>query len=141
MVPLRDHGYCAGVLANATGDGPAYGYFFGPRVATASEVNSDLLRAEDAVLVGKFGDLEICKGNWPVIGVVEPWEPKKWPMLPLARVDESVHRAWLSTYDENLECVEEVEIDADEARKHPYDRMMGAGAVEIRLTKLMDEAN
>ena len=62
-------------------------------------------------------------------------------MLPLARVDESEHRAWLSTYDESFDCIEEVEIDVGEARNHPYDRMMGAGSVEIRLTKLMEEAN
>ncbi|KYF56185.1 hypothetical protein BE08_06195 [Sorangium cellulosum] len=98
------------------------------------------LNPENAILVGKFGDLEILRKNWPVVGVLKDWAPEGWPMLPMARIDEAIGRAWLATYDDSFECVEEKEIDIEAASQYPYDRMMGAGAVEVRLTSLIRAA-
>ncbi|MGK3998680.1 immunity 26/phosphotriesterase HocA family protein [Sorangium sp. So ce1024] len=140
LVPLRDGGHAIGVLARATGEGHAFGYFFGPRVSRGSDVDMAKLVPGNAILVGKFGDLEILRKNWPVVGALENWAPERWRMLPMARVDEATGRAWLATYDDSFACIEEREIDAEMATKHPYDRMMGAGAVEIRLTGLIRAA-
>lgn len=141
LVPLRDHGYCVGVLTHASGKGHAFGYFFGPRISEPSKVNMNILDSDDAILIGKFGDLGFVQGNWPVIGIIQPWDQSQWPMLPLVRIDESKRRAWLSQYSDKFECVEEKEIDVSEAGNYPYDRMMGSGSIEIRLTKLMEEPN
>ncbi|CAN97846.1 hypothetical protein sce7677 [Sorangium cellulosum So ce56] len=140
LVPLRDGGYATGVLARATGEGHALGYFFGPRVSKASDVDMAKLVPENALLIGKFGDLELLRKNWPLVDALKDWTPSDWPMLPMARIDEAAGRAWLSTYDDSFNCVKETEIDIDTASRYPYDRMMGAGAVEIRLTNLIRSA-
>ncbi|WP_437731192.1 immunity 26/phosphotriesterase HocA family protein [Sorangium sp. So ce1335] len=137
LVPLRDGGHAIGVLARATGEGHAFGYFFGPRILKVSDVNMTKLSPKNAILAGKFGDLEILRKNWPVVGVLKDWAPEGWPMLPMARIDEATGRAWLATYDDSFECTEEKEIDTQTASQYPHDRMMGAGAVEIRLTSLI----
>lgn len=139
LVPLRDSGYATGVLARASGKGPAFGYFFGPRVHEFEEIDFALLTPENSVLTGQFGDLELLRGKWPIGPVMPGWEPSDWPMLPMARVDEGAGRAWLSSYDDNFNCVNEVEIPLARATQFPYDRLMGAGATEIRLTRLIGE--
>ena len=139
LVPLRDGGFASGVLARADGRGSAFGYFFGPRVSGAGDVELHSLVPCNALLVGMFGDLEIIRRNWPLIGKLENWAPDRWPLPPLSRVDERAGRAWLSTYDDALRCVSEEEIDPAEASQYTSDGLMGAGAVEIRLTKLIKE--
>ncbi|WP_437483771.1 immunity 26/phosphotriesterase HocA family protein [Sorangium sp. So ce1014] len=140
LVPLRDGGHAIGVLARAPMEGHAFGYFFGPRISKVSDVDLAKLIPENALLVGKFGDLEILCKNWPIVGVLKDWAPADWPMLPMARIDEAAGRAWLATYDDSFDCIEETEIDVDAVSRYPYDRMMGAGAVEIRLTSLIRAA-
>ena len=140
VVPLRDRGCAVGVLARMSGEGHAFGYFFGPRIDCRASVDTGRLQPDEAVLVGKFGDLELLRGNWTEAGSIEPWEPSMWPMLPLARIDEGAGKAWLSTYDENFKCTREEEISIEDAARYPYDRLMGSGSVEIRLTKLLRDA-
>ena len=140
LVPLRDRGFALGVLARADGKGCAFGYFFGPRLSGPEEIRVDIVLPEYALLVGMFGDLELLRGKWPIVGEVEPWSLELWPLPPLCRVDEKVGRAWLSTYGDTLECLTEQEIDCAKARDYHYDRLMGAGAVEIRLTNLIKAA-
>jgi hypothetical protein len=136
LVPLRDHGFGVGVIARINARGVALGYFFGPRMTNRGEVPR-ALEPRRALLVGQFGDLELRRGKWPLLGVVENWSPERWPVPRMARVDEVAQRAWLSTYDESLICVREEEIPLPDASRYPYDRLMGAGAVELRLTSLM----
>lgn len=139
LVPLRDSGYAIGVLARADGNGQCFGYFFGPRVEGKDEVEIASLAVENALLIGKFGDLEIIRGNWEPIGRVSNWEGDRWKLLPLARIDHDADKAWLCTYDDELNCTKEIVISTDDVGKHPYDRLMGAGSVEIRLTKLISK--
>ena len=137
IIPLRDSGYGIGLLTRSTGKGTCFGYFFGPRVFSIDEVDFRNLSPSSAVLVGMFGDLDLLRGNWPIVGKMVDWFPDQWPVPKLARVDEKANQAWLSTYDDSLCYVKEMEISPKEAAKYPYDRMMGSGAVEIRLTKLL----
>lgn len=137
LVPLRDDGYAVGVLARISGKGHCYGYFFGQRVSEAGAIVFSQLIPDNAVLIGKFGDLELRSGGWKWVGKIDGWDSSLWEFKPLARIDESAGRAWLSVYDDKFNCIEEREITVKEAGKHPYDRMMGAGSVEIRLTKLV----
>lgn len=141
LIPLRDLGYAVGVLARTSGEGHALGYFFGPRVFDVSDVTANSLEASNAILISKFGDIELVRGDWPIIDFIDPWDPSKWPMMPLARIDECVGKAWLSTYDDKFYCVGENEISIEESRNYPYDRLMGPGSVEIRMTKLLESTN
>ena len=86
-----------------------------------------------------FGDLDLIRGNWPVVGEIVSWDPGNWPVPKMARVDENANLAWVSTYDDNLHCINEEEISPAKVIQYPYDRMMGSGAVEIRLTKLLKQ--
>jgi len=97
------------------------------------------LAVENALLIGKFGDLEIIRGNWETIGQISDWESERWELLPLARIDYDADKAWLCAYDDELNCTKEIAISTGEAEKYPYDRLMGAGSVEIRLTKLISK--
>lgn len=139
LVPLRDKGYAVGILARASGEGHCFGYFFGPRINDPAEVQVDEVAPEDAILVGKFGDLDLLRGKWKVVTALKNWDRQRWTIPPLARVDEVGGKAWLSTYDDNFDCVEEREIQPSMVAEFPYDRMMGSGSVEIRLTKILQQ--
>lgn len=138
LVPLRSNGYSVGVLIGSNGKGVCYGYFFGPKLKSESDLEIEVLNPDQAILIGMFGDLELLKGKWKIVGKIDRFEGFGWDIKPLARVDEAAGRAWLSFYDEKFNCINEHEISMEESKKYPYDRMMGAGSVEIRLTKLLD---
>ncbi len=138
LVPLRDFGYAAGVLSRYTSKGDGLGYFFGPRISDSENVDCSRFQAGLEILVGMFGDLDLHKGTWPIIGMVENQALKEWPVPKMARVDEATDLAWVSTYDDDLQLIEEEKISPSQAKKYPYDRMMGPGSVEIRLTKLLN---
>lgn len=138
LVPLRNGGYARGVVARLNGKGLVFGYFFGPRLASPEDASACGLRPDQAVLIGKFGDLSLTSGAWKSLGLVEAWTPKEWPMPPLVRVDEATGQATLSFYDERtFECIKEEVAPSGSQDRYPYDRTMGAGAVEIRLSKLL----
>jgi len=140
-VPLRSRGYAVGVIARSGPSGKVlFGYFFGPRRETLPAI--DELRgyaAEQAILVGQFGDLRLMNGSWPILGRLGEWERRDWPMPPMARVDVVSGKAWKVTYSEDdpNRAVHETACDPEEARQLPRDSLMGAGAVEIRLTNLL----
>jgi Immunity protein 26 len=137
-VPLRTIGFGVGLVARNNGKGVAFGYFFGPMIRTPSEANVSDLHPSRAVLVGQFGDLGLVKGAWPILEPLPRWDPELWPFPPLARVDKSSGRAWLSTYDErSFVCREEREVDVGAAQNFVADGVIGYGAVEIWLTKLI----
>lgn len=140
LVPLRDNGFALGVLTRADGEGRAFGYFFGPRLSRPTDVALERITPEDALLVGMFGDLEFLRGNWPLVGRLACWSPENWPLPALSRVDEHAGRAWITTYDDALDFISEAEIDPEGASRYPYDRFMGSGAVEVRLTELIKVA-
>jgi len=118
--------------------GAVFGYFFGPKLTSPAQASAHDLSPSNAVLVGDCGDLGLLKKEWPVVGSIPRWNRDDWPMPPRIRVDEAVNRAWLSRYDEDtFELISEAEVDPSLINQYPYDRTMGYGAVEIRLTKLL----
>ncbi len=143
-VPLRNGGYGAGIIARAgRKDGVLFGYFFGPKrynIPTFQEMQT--LKPVDAVLAGQFGDLGLIKGEWPILGHSEDWNRQKWPMPPFARVDEHAGKCWLVEYSED-DPNHELRVtpcDPQDASHYPRDSLMGYGAVEIRLTKLLRDS-
>ncbi len=135
LVPLRSGGFARGVVARFDGKGTVFGYFFGPESNKHDGIFTLPARA-DACLVGRFGDLGLLRGIWPISGNLLEWKRENWPVLPLYRHDENAGKAWLSFYsDQNLSFIREEPTAFSKNPHHPYDRLMGYGAVEIRLTE------
>lgn len=143
VVPLRNGGFARGLVARMDGTGGIFGYFFGPKLSEIAEATIDVnWEPQISILSGQFGDLGLINGEWHVIGKSPHWSRDQWPMPPFARVDKKSGTAFITHYDENtLEFVREERVDAAsvESRNLPEDVLMGYGAVEIRLTLLLDE--
>lgn len=140
-VPLRDGGYAIGVVARCDHKGLVFGYFFGPRLETIPEsVAWRDLKAEKAVLIGQFGDIGLKNGEWKLVGAIEQWNPDVWPMPGFCSAGEDENVVTISYYDDTTFEIKSVitEPRSAETAKLPVDRVMGYGAVEIRLTRLLE---
>lgn len=137
-VPLRSGGFATGVVARSNQKGIVFGYFFGPRLLDVRNAKLSELHPARAVYVGKFGDLGILNGEWPILGTILGWSAGDWPMPPLIRMDKAVNRAWVCEYDDRtFACISENEVDPERVAEFVADGTMGYGAMEIRLTKLL----
>jgi hypothetical protein len=136
-VPLRKGGFAHGVVARvAPGGKVLFGYFFGPKTDVPGK---DLtLHPADSLLKVRFGDLGLINGEWPVVGKVEDWDRGDWPMPEFVRRDPLSGRAWKVRYMDGDPSAVEVERPTDAECDGPTDSLSGYGAVEIRLTKLLD---
>jgi hypothetical protein len=101
--------------------------------------------ASDAVLVGKFGHLGLSRGptvtnaDWIVIGRIPDWEPAKWPLPAFVRPEPIRGGSFLVTYDDG-DLLRESDLKyfpPGIVLDGPQDGLMGAGFVEIRLTRLL----
>jgi hypothetical protein len=142
-VPL-DHpgGYGLGVIARAKGNGPALGYFFGPRrheVPDLADVAD--LAVVDNVLVAKFGDLGLNRGRWPIIGALPDWRREAWPMPAFGRDELLSDRLWRVEYadDDPNSRPREFAITRGEFEQLPKDGLAGYGFIEERLTGLLGD--
>ena len=87
-VPLRDGtGFGVGRIARiAPGGGVLVGYFFAQRFAGRPNAERlGHLRAADAVLRCRFGDLGLLEGEWHVLGGADNWRRDEWPLPTFAR--------------------------------------------------------
>jgi len=145
-VTLRGGGYALGIIVRGryrTKGG--LGYFFGPvHSEIPYDVDTERLLPSDAIYIGWFGDLHIIEGKWPLLGGVSPsFERTKWPIPTFAQTNP--------LYPEELGVL--VEYDQEDpgdqttARRTlrrndtlvglPRNVFSGAGAIEIRLAKLL----
>lgn len=151
-VPLGDLTFGLGLVARrAPRAAQIFGYFFGPRLdAIPTLAQIPPLSPAKAVLRCNFGDLGLLDGSWPVIGKLQGGKREEWPMPLfyrdeyelLPRPDSNATRLFLiKRSDDNpaktlWECrVETIPRDAEK------DYLAGAGAVELRLRKLLDCAD
>lgn len=141
-VPLRDRaGYGVGRIARMAPAGRVLlGYFFGRRwkdEPSLSEVHE--LEPRAALMVRRFGDLRLVEGEWRVLGGGDEWRREDWPMPAFARREPFGGRAWRVEYpDDNPNGVpRESTISAEESSRYPEDALLGAGVVEILLTKAL----
>jgi len=144
-VPLRSGGYAVGVVARMAPRGRVLtGYFFGPRRTEFPSID-DLrgLRRDVAVLVQRFGDLNLVEGNWPILGYSVGWNREEWPIPAFGRFVEIDGKAWRVEYknDDPNSVPRETRISAEEYRQLPNNALLGAGAVEIRLTQLLSDSS
>lgn len=142
-VPLRRGGYGLGVVARTSPQGKiVLAYLFGPArqaVPTADEVRR--LRPEDALRVARIGDLSLVDKTWPIIGELTSWRRKEWPMPPFVRRDDIAKKAWRVQYadnDANRVATEEP-INYPNVSESERDAVLGAGAAEIIMTKMLAE--
>lgn len=145
-VPLRSDGYAVGVVARITKSyaGGIVGYFFGPkRDAIPSLDEMKLLRPEQALWKYNFGDLSLLEGKWPIIGKLPDWERSEWPVPLFVRHDSLSGNAWVVEYDDDDpdQIISEMPVNFEDVRDLPRAGSAGAGAVEIVLTKLLDEGD
>lgn len=62
------------------------GYFFPLKLYDEAPDKSNLsLTPKQSVLVRMFGDLEIMRGNWPIVGHLDDFTPAAWPMPKFER--------------------------------------------------------
>lgn len=139
-VPLRDDGYAVGVVARANPRGALFGYFFGPRQdELPSLADTRTLTPSEAILIGKFGHLGLKGGTWPILGRQRDWNRDTWPMPVLVRYEELTGRTFQVFYDPDdpLKVLREEQVEPGVAEQGPKDGLMGAGFVEIRLTRML----
>lgn len=140
-VPLRSDGYALGIVSHVGSGGVLFGYFFGPKLDSLPTQVPTNIKPEDRIYWSKFGHLGLTKGKWPIIENSQEYDSNNWPMPPMIRVDDSLGVAFLSSYDDlTLKCIAEEKCDPKLIDKYPYDGLMGAGAVEIRLTNILGES-
>lgn len=138
-IPLRDSGYACGLIARADRN-VILGYFFGPKSESLPAVRSGLeFEPDRAILIGRCGNLGLKTGKWPILGKLEPWLPGNWPVPAFRPVSEVSGRTMTVRYadDDLLGEVVNQEADADSDTRRPDDGLMGAGFVELRLTRLL----
>jgi hypothetical protein len=142
-VPLRTDGFAVGVVARAGRGGVLLGYFFGPRRQAQPGIDDvSHLRAEQAVLVGRFGHLGLTEGTWPLLGRARGWDRSTWPTPVFVRHDEMTGRTLHVRYDDSASrLISETPVSPGPADPAPQDGLMGAGFVEIRLTRLLEAAS
>jgi Immunity protein 26 len=140
LVPLQGGGMARGVVARtAPGGKLLLGYFFGPRLASTSEVDLSELEPKNAILCQRFGDLGLFKGLWPVVGKLPDWTPAKWPMPDTVRHDPLRGKSILVKYDDSdpSKVLSEVWLENDDDNGLPADGLAGYGFVEEILSKLL----
>lgn len=140
-VPLRDGGFALGIVARANAEAALLGYFFGPRRQEQPSLGDAAgLLPQQAVLVGRFGHLGIRRGTWPLLGREPGWDRSTWPTPVFVRYEELTGRTFRVRYDDADpgRVIDETLVEPGPAEQGPKDGLMGAGFVEMRLTRLLE---
>jgi hypothetical protein len=142
LVPLRDGGYARGVVARAAPEGKVlFGYFFGPKIVSTEAIAADDLAPGKEILKVHFGDLGLIKGKWPIRGRVPNWNRTEWAMPDFVRREPISNRTWLVRYSDTDPSRVVAEELVDAACTLLTDSTSGSGSVEIKLTKLLTDAD
>ncbi|MBT3785708.1 hypothetical protein HOF92_12085 [bacterium] len=141
LIPLREGGFARGIIARMNNKGSVFGYFFGPQLSQEKEFCLDGIEPSKAILIGKFGDLGLLKKEWKIKLNLAGFDLSQWPMPQFFRKDLVSEKAWLSKYDEeSFKFLSETPTTKENEHYFPYDRDMGYGAVEIRLTHQLKQS-
>lgn len=142
LVPLRKGGYARGVIARSDPKGAVLlGYFFGPRLTSAGAAVLDNLDPANAILRVRFGALGLRNGEWPILGMAPKWSRSEWPIPDFARRDPLRRmKSRRVRYSDDDPSHREAEYPIEDDSGLATDSLSGYGAVEIKLTKLLEEA-
>jgi hypothetical protein len=141
-VPLTEAGYGVGLVARAqpAHGGVLFGYFFGPKRANVPALDElEAIAPTDAVLIRRFGHLEIRQGRWPVIGNQEEWDRTQWAMPTFIR-RPSLGSAMLVTYadDDPSRMISSVKANDNDLEEKVPEGLLGAALVVSLLTKQLE---
>jgi hypothetical protein len=145
-VPLRKGGYALGIIVRGSYKSKGgLGYFFGPKYA---EIPDDKATWEKdprvTVLITRFSDLGIINGSWPLIQSTRPFSPEEWP-IPKFGLEISLMpgKGYIREYKQKAtgEWVlhKETLVEVKDIVNLPKDSFLGGGAIEIKLTNLLDD--
>jgi hypothetical protein len=141
-VPLRTNGYAVGVVSRMDGRGAVFGYFFGPKLAGIPRQDEvGLLSANDAKWSCLFGDLGLLQSEWSIIFHAADWDRASWPLPPFVNVDRTTGKAVKVILNDDLTFASQAPCEPSLAERYPEDGAFGYGAVEIRLTDLLDKTS
>lgn len=142
-VPLRNSGYVRGVVARLDKKGIIFAYFYGPKINLLEEIQSiNDLSLDQVLLAGMCGDLGLMKGEWPQLGLLDPWNREDFILPRFYSEDEDPGYITVVEYDDHtletksISTKSKAEIDLSSLCR---DTCMGYGFVEIKLTKYIDQ--
>ena len=138
-VPLRTKGFAVGVVARTTAPGGiVLAYFFPAVWDTPPGIDEvEALPPRMAVRVLRVGDLGLTDGTWQIIGIDPGWRREDWSVPKFVRRDELSRRAWIVEYSDTDANIVVSESPADDGTGLERDAVLGAGAAEIVMTKLL----
>ena len=86
-----------------------------------------------------FGDPSLLSGEWPILGVLAPWDRVQWSVPYFVRFEELTGRTFRVIYDQDdlSVLVREEEVKPGEDVSGPKDSLMGPGFVEDKLAMLL----
>jgi hypothetical protein len=92
LLPVETGQYGVGLVARAPRRGGVLlGYFFGPRRTTPPTREWLESRvAPQAILVARFRDQALFRGEWKTLQVMEPFDRDAWPIPAFHRFDGSI---------------------------------------------------
>jgi hypothetical protein len=142
-VPLRSSGYGVGVIAFCSPPSPIIlAYLFGPRrttIPSIGEVKS--LRPSEAAVVCRVGDAGLRNGSWPMLGVDPGFDDAEWAVPRFVQIEPITGRALIVHYDQSNVAKEVSRHPTESAPVDlPRDGLLGYGAAEIRLTKVLEHS-
>lgn len=140
-VPLKGElgRFGLGLIARIGRGHALLGYFFGPRYERVPRPEDCMeLRAEQALLVCVFSDLEILAHRWPVLPVFEGWKREEWPIPLFGRMDilNETDAVQVKLHEDLIDSIQK-SVPVSEIMDLPVHSGYGAGAVEIHLTRLI----
>ena len=138
--PLRTGGFAREVVTRVGNGGKVlFGYFFGPRLPSATTMQSCDLDPAKAILRLRFGDLGLINGEWPIVGTIPNWDRSRWPISNLVRGDALGKRAPVIVRysDSDPSKIESELVVTSCPPELGADSLSGYGAVEIKLTKML----
>ena len=144
IVQQGDRRIAIGLIARGGKTAGKVGYFF--RIEfydNAPDKTALTLEPEQAIWIGKFGDLHILRGKWPLVGKLKDFTREAWPMPVFARHSETFNTNHICTYDENDVSKGLETWPSDQVPSYidtsfvVEDGMAGAGYVEDYLMKIL----
>lgn len=140
VIPLNDARSALGIVARMDGRGIILGYFFDGEASGVCSL--DAIRdkkPENAILIGRFGDLGLLTGQWEILGKHPEWRREEWPVPRFVRTDCLTGERRLISYSEDtLDEYREEKIRGErDTCQYPEDGVFGYIAVEIRLRQIL----
>ena len=99
------------------GKSSVLGYFFGPLIKNREDVVIDdfVSNPNNKLYMARFGDPVIIKGEWEVVGSIDPWDRDQWPMPVFTYHDEIKNQLFIRHLNDQFEYIgNDIEIPLDQ---------------------------